>query len=93
VTGVANIGQGVLVRDLEHFEPVPDPEHMQAGDLVWLGVDRPRVEQERFVPRYDGDELVNGGDFPALWPLRRFRDYDRYGSIYAIRRLRREFPG
>jgi hypothetical protein len=52
-----------LVRDLEHFEPVPDPEHMQAGDLVWLGVVRPRVEQEEFVPRYDGDELVNGGDF------------------------------
>jgi hypothetical protein len=110
-----------LVRDLEHFEPVPGPEHMQAGDLVWLGVDRPRVQQEEFVPRYDGDELVNGGDFPvkhvaistgtpdhndhlmlhassadgtnAVWPLRRFRDYDRYGSIYAIQRLRREFQG
>jgi hypothetical protein len=27
----------------------------------------------------------------ALWPLRRFRDYDGYGSIYAIQRLRREF--
>jgi hypothetical protein len=108
-----------LVRDLEHFEPVPDPEHLQAGDLVWLGEDRPRVEQEEFVPQYDGDELVNGSDYPvkhvaictgtradddhlllhasaadgtnALWPLRRFRDYDRYGRIYAIRRLRREF--
>ena len=108
-----------LVRDLEHFEPVPDLEHLQAGDLVWLGVDRPRVQQEDFVPQYDGDELVNGRDFPvkhvaistgtrddddhlmlhassaagtnALWPLRRFRDYDRYGSIYAIQRLRREF--
>jgi hypothetical protein len=110
-----------LVRDLEHFEPVPDPEHLRAGDLVWLGVDRPRVQQQEFVPQYDGDELVNGGDFPvkhvaistgtsddhdhlmlhassadgtnALWPLRRFRDYDRYGSIYAVRRLRREFQG
>jgi hypothetical protein len=108
-----------LVRDLEHFEPVPDPEHMQAGDLVWLGVDRPRVEQEEFVPQYDGDELVNRSDFPvthvaictgtrdddnhlllhasfadgtnALWPLRRFRDHDRYRRIYGIRRLRREF--
>ena len=107
-----------LVRDLEHFEPVPDPGHLQAGDLVWLGEQRPRVEQEGFVPQYDGDELVNGGDYPvkhvaictgtrdeddqlllhasaadgtnALWPLRRFRDYDRYGRIYAIRRLRQE---
>jgi hypothetical protein len=108
-----------LVRDLEHFELVPDPDHLRAGDLVWLGVDRPHVEQEEFVPRYNGAELVNGGDFPvkhvaictdayddddhlmlhassadgtnALWPLRRFRDYDRYRRIYAIRRLRREF--
>jgi hypothetical protein len=31
----------------------------------------------------------------ALWPLRRFDDYDRYRRIYAIRRLRHEFryPG
>ena len=47
--------------------------------------------------RDDGDHLllhassVDGTN--ALWPLRRFRDYDRYGSIYAIRRLRREFQG
>jgi hypothetical protein len=109
-----------LVRDLEHFEPVLDPGHIQAGDLVWLGEDHPLVEQEEFVPQYDGDELVNGSDYPvkhvaictgtrdddgdylllhasaadgtnALWPLRRFRDYDRFGRIYAIRRLRREF--
>jgi len=33
-----------LVRDLEHFEPVPDPEHMQAGHLVWLGEHRPRAD-------------------------------------------------
>ena len=38
---------------------------MQAGILGWLGVDRPRVEQEEFVPQYDGDELVNGSDFPV----------------------------
>ena len=27
----------------------------------------------------------------ALWPLRRFRDYDGNQRIYDIRRLRREF--
>jgi hypothetical protein len=27
----------------------------------------------------------------ALWPLRRFRDYDRYRRIYVIQRLRQEF--
>jgi hypothetical protein len=27
---------------------------MQAGDLVWLGVNRPLVEQEEFVPAYEG---------------------------------------
>ena len=108
-----------LARDLAHFEPVPDPDQLQVGDLVWLGVDRPQVELDEFVPQYNGDELVNGGDVPvkhvaiytgtrdeddhlmlhassvdgtnALWPLRRFRDYDRYGRIYAIRRLRQEF--
>jgi hypothetical protein len=108
-----------LARDLAHFEPVPDPGRMRAGDLVWFGVDRPRVGLDEFVPQYDGDELVNGSDVPvkhvaiftgsrddsdclllhassvdgtnALWPLRRFRDYDRYRRIYAIRRLRQEF--
>jgi len=54
-----------LTRDLAHFEPVPDPERMRAGDLVWLGVDRPRVQLDEFVPRYDGDELANPGDFPV----------------------------
>jgi hypothetical protein len=112
-----------LVRDLAHFEPVPDQDRMQAGDLVWLGVDRPVVGLDEFVSRYRGDELLNFGDFPvnhvaictgtrddgdhvllhastvdgtnALWPLRRFDDYDRYRRIYAIRRLRHEFryPG
>ncbi|MGH3294716.1 MAG: hypothetical protein ACRDP7_23245 [Trebonia sp.] len=112
-----------LVRDLAHFEPVHHPDRMQAGDLVWLGADRPLVSLEEFVPRYRGVELLNFSDFPvnhvaictgtradgdhvllhastvdgtnALWPLRRFDDYDRYRRIYAIRRLRLEFryPG
>jgi hypothetical protein len=38
---------------------------MRAGDLVWLGVDGPRVKLDEFVPQYDGDELANGGDFPV----------------------------
>jgi hypothetical protein len=54
-----------LTLDLEHFEPVPDPERMEAGDLVWFGVDRPHVELAEFVPRYDGDELANFRDFPV----------------------------
>jgi hypothetical protein len=108
-----------LSRDLTHFEPVPGPERMRAGDLVWFGVDGPRAGLDEFVPQYDGDELVNGSDVPvkhvaictgsrddrdslllhassvdgtnALWPLRRFGDYDRCRRIYAIRRLRQEF--
>ena len=108
-----------LARDLTHFEQVADPGSMQAGDLVWFGVDRPRVGLDEFVPQYDGDELMNGSDVPvkhvaicagtcddgdrlllhassvvgtnALWPLKQFRDYDRYRRIYAIRRLRQEF--
>ena len=112
-----------LSRDQAHFEAVPDPERMQVGDLVWFGVDQPRVGLDEFVPQYDGDELMNGGDLPvkhvaicagagddgdrlllhassvdgtnALWPLKLFREYDRYRRIYAIRRLRQEFrhPG
>jgi len=110
-----------LVRDVVYFEPVKDPELMQAGDLVWLGLQRPQLEQEEFVPQYDGDELVNAADYPvkhdaigtgtrdhddhlllhasvvdgtnAVWPLRRFAEYDRYGRIYAVRRLRPEFRG
>ena len=108
-----------LARDVGRFEPVGDPGRMRDGDLVWFGVDRPRVGLDEFVPHYDCDELVNGGDVPvkhvgiyagpgdggdllllhassvdgtnALWPLRRFRDYDRYRRIYAIRRLPPEF--
>lgn len=108
-----------LVRDTGYFEPVPDPDGMRAGDLVWFGISRPPVPPEEFLPRYDGDELANFRDFPvkhvaiatgsgdgpdhlllhassvdgtnALWPLRRFRDHDRYRRIYAIRRLRPEF--
>ena len=107
-----------LARDLAHFEAVPDPERMRLGDLVWFGVDQPRVGLDEFVPQYDGDELVNGADVPvkhvaictgsrdasdslllhassvdgtnALWPLRRFSDYDRCRRIYVIRRLRHE---
>ena len=54
-----------LVRDLAHFEAVPDQEGMQAGDLVWLGADRPLASLEEFVPRYRGHEPPNGADFPA----------------------------
>ena len=54
-----------LVRDLAHFEAVPDEERMQAGDLVWLGADRPLASLEEFVPRYRGHEPPNGPDFPA----------------------------
>ena len=47
----------------------------------------------------DGDHvllhasIVDGTN--ALWPLRRFDDYNRYRRIYGIRRLRHEFryPG
>jgi hypothetical protein len=54
-----------LVRDLEHFEPVAGPGWMQEGDLVWLGVDRPLVALEDFIPRYCGDELLNFNEFPV----------------------------
>jgi hypothetical protein len=54
-----------LVRDLAHFEAVPDQERMQAGDLVWLGADRPLASLEEFVPRYRGHEPPDGPDFPA----------------------------
>jgi hypothetical protein len=54
-----------LARDLAHFEPVPDADTMRVGDLVWFGVERPRVGLEEFVPRYDGDELMNGSDVPV----------------------------
>src|ERR1700728_2601732 len=54
-----------MVRDLAHFWSVPGPERMRAGDLVWLGMDRPDVELEEFVPRYDGGELANFSDFPV----------------------------
>jgi hypothetical protein len=54
-----------LVRDLEHFEPVRGPDMMQAGDLVWLGVGRPLVRLEDFIPEYCGDELLNFNDFPV----------------------------
>jgi hypothetical protein len=108
-----------LARDLEHFEPVLDSARMRAGDLVWFGVENPRVGLAEFVPQYDGDELANPDDVPvkhvaicadagdegdrlllhassvdgtnALWPLPRFRDYDRYRRIHAIGRLRPEF--
>jgi hypothetical protein len=54
-----------LVRDLEHFEPVGSPDRMQAGDLAWLGADRPLVRLEDFIPGYCGDELLNFNDFPV----------------------------
>jgi hypothetical protein len=54
-----------LVRDLAHFEAVPDQDSMRAGDLVWLGTDRPLVNLDEFVPRYRGDELLNFRDFPV----------------------------
>ena len=54
-----------LVRDGLYFEPVGDQRNVVAGDLVWLGLDRPEADQATFVPRYDGVELVNGGDFPV----------------------------
>ena len=54
-----------LVRDREHFEPVAGPGRMRAGDLVWLGVDRPPVRLEDFIPQYRGDELLNFTEFPV----------------------------
>jgi len=54
-----------LIRDREHFEPVAGPGQMQAGDLVWLGVDHPLVGLADFIPRYSGDELLNFDEFPV----------------------------
>ena len=54
-----------LVRDELYFEPAGDQAHVEAGDLIWLGLDRPEADQAAFVPQYDGVELVNGGHFPV----------------------------
>lgn len=111
-----------LARDREHFEPVADPADLRAGDLVWFGLEGPEASLETFVPRFDGDNLVNWRDMPVkhvavatgtrdgggdplllhaskiagtnvVWPLRRFRDYDRYQRIHVILRLRPAFRG
>lgn len=52
-----------LVRDLALFEQVSGQGQMRAGDLVWLGADRPLVSLDEFVPQYCGGELLNFGDF------------------------------
>jgi hypothetical protein len=54
-----------LVRDREHFELVPDPARLQAGDLVWFGLAEPPVSLEEFEPQYNGDELLNWRDLPV----------------------------
>ncbi|MBL7500904.1 hypothetical protein I6A84_13720 [Frankia sp. CNm7] len=54
-----------LFGDARHFEPVPELADLRAGDLVWLGVAEPRVPLDEFVPRYQGDELLNFRDFPV----------------------------
>jgi hypothetical protein len=54
-----------LFGDSVRFEAVADADGMEAGDLVWFGVASPRVALDEFVPRYDGEELVNFGDFPV----------------------------
>lgn len=54
-----------LVRDLAHFEAVPDQEGMQAGDLVWLGADRPPASLEECFPRYRHHEPPDGPGFPV----------------------------
>jgi len=43
----------------------------------------------------DGDELLLHASpvegTVALWPSRRFRDHDRYRTVYAVRRLRERY--
>ena len=55
-----------LIGEREFFEPVPSLEHMRAGDLVWLGPERPAVTLDEFVPQFDGDDITNMDEFPAL---------------------------
>lgn len=54
-----------LLHDREYFEPVPGPDLMRAGDLVWFGPSRPPVTLDEFVPRLDGDDITNMTDFPV----------------------------
>src|ERR1700712_5367578 len=47
------LGCAELFRDKEHFEPVAGIEAAQTGDLVWFGVEKPKVEVAEFNPRYE----------------------------------------
>lgn len=48
----------------QQFEKVENIEQAKAGDLVWFGVENPKIALEEFVPRYEGDVLANWSDFP-----------------------------
>lgn len=65
VTLPADLQTYELIGDQTYFEPVPGPEALRAGDLVWFGPERPGVRLEEFVPRFDGDDITNMRDFPV----------------------------
>lgn len=47
------------------FELVDGIESSQAGDLVWFGLESPKISVEEFVPDYQDQELANWQDFPV----------------------------
>lgn len=54
-----------LHLDAEHFNKVDKLEDMQAGDLVWFGVENPDIQVEEFTPVYANGQLMNWADFPV----------------------------
>jgi hypothetical protein len=54
-----------LYLDCTYFEDVPSIENLEAGDLIWFGVDDPRIQPEEFEPVYDNGQLINWREFPV----------------------------
>jgi hypothetical protein len=75
---------------LEEFEPQYNGDEL----LNWRDLPVKHVAISTGA-REHGDPLLLHASLIAgtnvLWPLRRFRDYDRYQRIYAIQRVRPEF--
>lgn len=53
-----------LYADRDYFDHFDSLDNLQTGDLVWFGIENPRIMPDDFTPLYEQGRLVNWRDFP-----------------------------
>ena len=89
-----------LYEDMTFFRNLSEGERLMRGDLMMFGPpnlkDMKRLHMTFVSGEFDAQDnpyilhCTSTGNGVQVWPLEKFARYDKYGKLYAKRRLRPE---